>query len=98
MGKADWERVARQRQIRSTGIVYEASRINRLDRTLAETPRNEHLWIMTAAWRVDPEKLQDPEYTYYFDAESLLTTEGPGCYKCEKPYDRELAGQPCREI
>lgn len=54
----------------------------------------EHLWVISAAWRVaDPAALTDGSI---LDAESLLMVEGPGCFKCERPYSRRLARKPCR--
>ena len=54
----------------------------------------EHLWVITGAWL-----LADPERpfreTTILDMENMLGLSGPGCYKCEKPWSRRLARQPC---
>lgn len=59
------------------------------------TVRGEHLWIMTAAWRVDPVAATDPDGQNFLDTENLLTLEGPGCYVCEQPYQPGMERTTC---
>lgn len=64
-----------------------AAHLSRLDKP------GEHLWVMTAAWAVtDPQSLAGPTL---LDAENLVGFAGPGCYKCEKEWSREVAAQRC---
>lgn len=69
----------------------------------ADTP-GEHLWVMTAAWRIsDPAKAYaatmtpefDADNTYLLDGENVIVLAGPGCYKCELVYSPALANRPC---
>lgn len=56
----------------------------------------EHLWIMTAAWLIpDPRALRDDSLKL-LDTENMVAFEGPGCFKCEKPFSNRVARQPCR--
>jgi hypothetical protein len=69
----------------------------------ADAP-GEHLWIMTAAWRLtDPAKAYaatmtpefDEDNSYLLDGENIISLAGPGCFKCEQIYSPTLAAQPC---
>jgi hypothetical protein len=63
-----------------------------IDRVIAEaTRRREHVWIMTAAWRVDPAK----GGRAVMDHENLISLGGPGCLVCENTYTPELAAKRC---
>jgi len=75
------------------GVRYEAPSAARLDQRLEAADRpGEHLWVLTAAWIApDPER---PRID--MDAENLVSVQGPGCFKCERPYSRRLARKPCR--
>ena len=59
---------------------------------------------MTAGWRVDdPAKAEaaattefsDKADAFILDRENLIALAGPGCYKCEQPYSKKIADQPC---
>lgn len=51
-----------------------------------------HLWTTMHLYRC-----AEPEADQFFaDMENLITIEGPGCYWCEEPYTRDLAGKPCK--
>lgn len=83
-------------RITGTGTDYELPPKRTLDARVARADRpGEHLWLMTAAWKLDdPERsMREPQH---LDAENLLIVAGPGCYKCEREYSRKLARQPCR--
>lgn len=65
-------------------------------RTMHDRP-GEHLWVISAAWRVaDPAGILISGSEVLMDGESLLMIEGPGCFKCEQPYSRRLARKRCR--
>jgi hypothetical protein len=62
----------------------------RLER--ADVP-GRHLWVITGMWLIaDPSQRENVQ----LDSENLLTVQGPGCFKCEQPYSRQLARRPCR--
>lgn len=77
-----------------TGVFYRAP-----DHALLETRLNaadkpgKHLWVFASAWLVQDPKLLGDEVI--FDQENLLTLQGPGCYKCEKPYSGQMAKRKC---
>lgn len=59
--------------------------------------RGRHLWVMTAAWLIaDPASAFDPAVIKLMDRENIVGLAGPGCYKCEQPYDPRIARKPCR--
>jgi hypothetical protein len=60
----------------------------------------EHLWIMTAAFRASEDmvkRMAEGKETegQHLDHESLLTLEGPGCFKCEKPFSKRMYYRKC---
>jgi len=56
----------------------------------------EHLWIMTGAWHIaNPESAFDPAQIKLMDRENLVAFAGPGCYKCEKPYSKQMSKRRC---
>jgi hypothetical protein len=70
--------------------VLTAQLANRLER--ADKP-GQHLWTILGVWMVtNPAQRENVE----LDAENLLTVEGPGCFKCELPYNVQTARKPCR--
>jgi hypothetical protein len=58
------------------------------------TPQHEHVWVILGAWRVDSTQIED-ESSAVLSQENMVTSSGPGCYKCELPYSRQLAKRPC---
>lgn len=50
----------------------------------------EHLWIVMAAWKVDPATLVGGS-NVYLDHENLVTMSQLGCYWCEEEYTKRLA-------
>lgn len=79
-----------------TDIHYVKPEREVLDRRLTAADRpGEHLWIVTAGWRIaDPRAVRDG--AVQLDAESLLMVAGPGCFKCEQEFSNRLARRPCR--
>ncbi len=67
-----------------------------LEKRLAQLDRpGHHIWIMTGAWAVtDPQSLAT-RGPIILDQENLVSFAGPGCYKCEQPWSRKIAAQPC---
>lgn len=58
--------------------------------------RREHLWILLAAFRVDPTVVHPENAQLLLTNEDLLNTAGPGCYYCEiEWHDQALAMAPC---
>jgi len=59
----------------------------------------EHLWIVTAAYRVSDQLAaameEGSDNQLHMDRESLLTIQGPGCMWCEQPWTRAIAARPC---
>jgi hypothetical protein len=76
-------------------VQYETPQKELLDKRLAEADKEgEHLWIVTACWKVaDPEKHRGE--AMHLDRENILQIAGPGCFKCEQPYSRRIAAKPC---
>lgn len=68
-----------------------------VDRIPEYDPRSgDHLWIMTTAYRVDPQRLTDPDAgPGLLGQENLLLLSGPGCYYCEQPYTPRLLHRRC---
>lgn len=60
----------------------------------------EHLWTMIASYRISDDTVrklrdgQDPGPAL-MDHESLISLDGPGCYKCEQPFSKRLAYRRC---
>lgn len=55
----------------------------------------QHLWILLAAFRVDPTTVH-PSNAQLLTNEDLLNTAGPGCYYCEVEWrDQAMALAPC---
>lgn len=96
---------AKRARERRRAAQYRAPDSGRMDAALsaADTP-GEHLWIMTAAWRIsDPAKAYaatmtqefDADNPYLLDGENIMGLAGPGCYKCELLYSPATADRPC---
>lgn len=67
-----------------------------VDRIPEFDPRTgDHLWVMVATWKFDPEKAKAGE-TGLLDHENMLGLGGPGCYFCEKPYSEPLKLRRCK--
>lgn len=99
MSKGD--RIRRQRvmyteegrpaKLTSSGIVQEVKQ-----KKVKDPGFGKHLWVVVAAWRVnDPEKLKLNNESQIFDLENMLSIDGPGCFKCEKPYESSLLNTFC---
>jgi hypothetical protein len=96
---------AKKARERRRAAQYRAPQTSRMDAAMdAADAAGEHLWVMTAAWRVsDPAKAFAASVTREFDAdnallldqENILALAGPGCYKCEREYSPQLAAIPC---
>jgi len=87
MGKG--ARVRSQRIVlRSTGITIQVK--DKYHNEMSDPGEGQHLWTVVGCWRVTPN-----DDGYNLDSENLLTIEGPGCYKCEQTYTKELAAKPC---
>lgn len=54
-----------------------------------------HMWIVTAAWRVNPATFR-PNESVHLDTENLLTVSGVGCFWCEEEWSFVLASKPCK--
>jgi hypothetical protein len=69
-----------------------------LDRRLKQADKpGEHLWVVLAAWRVaDPRAVRNGQGPILLDAETLVSLNGCGCFKCEEPFSNRLARRPCR--
>ena len=80
-----------------TGTRYQPPSRRSLDARLhAMDKPGQHIWVMTAAWRIlDPASAYDPEHMKILDLENLVGFAGPGCYKCEKEYSAKMAKRPC---
>lgn len=74
--------------VRNTGIKIEATAAHGKD--MPDPGEGKHLWTVVGCWNVIPN-----DSGYILDTENLMTLQGPGCFKCEKPYSAELAAQPC---
>lgn len=59
----------------------------------AQIPRvaHEHLWIVMAAYRVNPLAPRP----WLMGVDNLVTADGPGCFFCEADYTPEVASRPC---
>jgi hypothetical protein len=66
-------------------------------RLLAADKPGGHVWVMVAAWLMaNPASADNPDAGNLLDAENLVQFQGPGCFKCERPYSPKLAAQRCR--
>jgi hypothetical protein len=74
--------------LRSTGITIQVK--DKYHNEMPDPGEGQHLWTVIGCWRVTPN-----DDGYNLDSENLLTIEGPGCYKCEQTYTKELAAKPC---
>lgn len=55
----------------------------------------DHLWIMITMFKCDPSRLLRGEQLL-MDHENLLSTVGPGCFYCEKPYTPGTDKRRCK--
>ena len=78
-------------------IRYRAPERGSLDERLAAADQpGQHLWVMTAAWKVpDPQQWASATRDVFLDNENLIMLSGPGCLKCEEPWSRKRAARPC---
>lgn len=67
-----------------------------MKRDPADTPEGVHAWVVMTVHRVSIDSWFGGEH--HLDLESLITVEGPGCFKCEAQYtpdvDMLCPGQP----
>lgn len=79
----------------SQGVVLkvDGDQLNRILTNPMTAPPGVHLWVATAAWRVNPAEFLKGEA--HLDLENMLTIGGPGCFICEREYGTEMALQPC---
>ena len=95
MGKGQRNRRTREfhdTRITNRGMQY---RSDENVQGIADPGEGFHLWVVTAAWRIiDPEKAI--KGGMHLDMENLLDVSMPACFKCEQPYDGELASTRCR--
>lgn len=84
-------------ELGAAGIRYEPISPDRLDARLKAADRpGEHLWVMVAAWIIgDPGSARDPDVLKLMDRENLVQFQGPGCFKCERPYSGKMAKRRC---
>ena len=68
-----------------------------LARRLAAADKpGEHLWVMIGTWYLDdPTKAYDPAEIKIMDRDNLLFFQGPGCFKCEKPFSKAMTKRRC---
>ncbi|MEU4750022.1 hypothetical protein AB0F93_03440 [Micromonospora tulbaghiae] len=70
-----------------------------VDRVPEYDPRSgDHLWTVTCAYRVDPERFTGEragDGPALLDLENLLLTAGPGCFFCEQTWSPRLARRRC---
>lgn len=78
-------------------ITYQPIPAAAMERRLIAADRpGEHLWVMVAAWIIaDPASARDPDVVKLMDRENLVQFNGPGCFKCEKPYSAKMAKRRC---
>ncbi len=83
--------------VAGAGVRYQPIPADRLNRRLQAADRpGEHLWVMVAAWLIaDPASARDPDALKLMDAENLVQFNGPGCFKCERPYSGQMAKRRC---
>lgn len=68
-----------------------------LDRVPEFDPRSgEHLWIMTACWKINPAKWTEGSEEVHLDTENMVALAGPGCFYCEKVYEPILKHRRCK--
>lgn len=82
-------------RVATGGVVLkvEGDQLNKILTKPLTAPPGEHLWVATAAWRVNPTTFL--EGAAHLDLENMLTIGGPGCFICEREYTPELAARPC---
>lgn len=74
---------------------YEA--VDKTHNDLADPGLGVHLWTVLAMFRVsNPEVMFSTDGVVHMDRENLLTIEGPGCFKCEQPWNDRLAQMKCK--
>ncbi len=54
-----------------------------------------HLWIVTAGWRVNPATFTAGK-SVDLDTENLLMVSSPGCFWCEEEWSFVLASKRCK--
>lgn len=59
------------------------------------TIAGKHLWIVTAAWLIDPAQYFTSGEDVHLDTENLLKLSGVGCYVCEQEWSWPVASKPC---
>lgn len=82
-------------RVEGGGSTYLPPEGETLDRRLTALDQaGEHLWCVTAAWRV-PEPGTRSGDPMLLDTENMLAFGGTGCFKCEQTYSEQLAARPC---
>lgn len=79
--------------VTGTGVQYDSARA-RAGLLEPERP-GEHVWIVTAVYRVTPAQIEALEaHTEHLDAENLAMV-AIGCFVCERPYEKRLTFRRC---
>lgn len=60
--------------------------------TDVETTPGEHLWVVAAAWRVNPATFRSDRAIH---TENLVHISGAGCFVCEQEWSFVVASKPC---
>lgn len=80
-------------RVRSMGIKQQVPS-SKLPGTDIEITPGEHLWVVAAAWRVNPATFKAGD-EMHLDTENLLHISGVGCYVCEREWSWPVASKPC---
>jgi hypothetical protein len=79
--------------VTGTGVQYDSARAR--EDLLAPEREGEHVWIVTAVYRVSPAQVEALEaHTEHLDAENLAMVM-TGCFFCEQPYSKRLTFRRC---
>jgi hypothetical protein len=82
-----------------TGIEQEAIEKYHADLDKYDPGNGKHMWTIMVMHQVtDPETFLNSEGVAHLDFETLMTIEGPGCFKCEQSYTPELAKRWCNGV
>jgi len=76
-----------------TGIKQET--VDKYQAEVSDPGRGKHLWTIITMYHIkDPTDITE----VFLDKENLLTIEGPGCFKCERPWEPGLERQWCNGV
>lgn len=79
--------------VTGSGITYDSARARA--NLLAPEQPGEHVWIVTAVYRVSPQQVEALEaHEEHLDAENLAMV-ATGCFVCEQPYSKRLSSRRC---